>query len=197
MKNMNHHFEIEYKLNVSHISKKDMIKFIDSSLSWPLIKKIKNYIHVKGPDSFYKNKDTVLRYRNNKNFHELTIKKRTNQNNITIRNEYEVKLDEQSDRYDILKFLNACNLKHHFTIIKDCWIIAVETQKGEAIIAFYEVYKKGNSKKKYRFLEVEGEKYQNRDININLINEFKTFFNQQLQLNNKHLVKNSLYEIFC
>lgn len=190
----NKYFEIEYKFDAKTVTFKKFTNFINN-----LTKKstLLNILKINGTDDYFGLKNTVVRYRHDKHkYHELTVKKRTSSKSTMIRHEIDMKLPENTDPKDVYQFYTISGYKKLFTLYKKADIYTLSNHLGIAILVIYDVYKKGNKKNTFRFIEVEGHKNQSLAQNTKIINYWKKLIFDELKLNESKMMNKTLFEVF-
>lgn len=189
--NKNKYFEVELKFFADHIKWTDFSKFI-SNYRNKIIKKTL----VEGPDTYFRNRNEIVRYRTNLlDYHELTVKKRTSKKTTTVRHETDILLDKNTNPRDVEEYHLNCGYHKEFTIVKKCLIIYLTHKSKLGTMVIYDIYKIGEKSKKQRFIEIEGDKIQNLKQN----KEFLKFWTNELKkinITNKNICNLSLYELF-
>lgn len=152
---MNQHSEVEIKLDAEGLNPKKFMEFVincDVHIDRILI--------VSGYDTFYRNGDNVVRHRCDGDDKDsvLTVKKRKSKKSIIDRYEVDLPVKPGVPPEMVSAFLEMSGWTEEFTINKQYHIFNVSGKDHEACVALYDVWRTGNYKNKYRFLEVEIER---------------------------------------
>ncbi len=184
---MNEFLELEYKYKADDIKLQD---FLNLMKTLPIVKQKE----VSGWDTYYVNdslKDEFIRYRASETS-ELTIKRKTNQNNNWQRLEVDLPLREVNKTV-VSKFAELLGYKENTSIFKNCFIFWLDYIN----FVFYIIYDI-NMEEKGRFIEVEinkerlGKEVVLVEDNLRRGQEILA----KLGLNSQNRLKKSLYEIF-
>jgi adenylate cyclase class IV len=140
--------EIERKYS-SKLSEWDLFTSICKRLK-PIKRKL-----VEGFDTYYKNEDKVLRWRNGSDLAQLTIKSRYNKHSSLVREELEINIDNNTEK-EVISFIKGLGFKKLFRIKKTCEIFWFKDKLGEVCIVIYKVLCKKH--KDRIFIEIEAEK---------------------------------------
>jgi len=187
----NKYYEVEIKYKADHIDWNSFVKTIRRDED-SLIEEVK----VTGPDQYYRLGVSIVRYRHNfGGFHELTVKTRTSSKTTIVREEIDLNLINHTDPKDVEKFLVTSGYKREFTIVKKCHIFKLTCQAGLGSIVIYDIYRLGESKKRQRFVEIEGDKNQSIQVNKKWLSYWEKKL-EKVNLNKKDIYNLSLYEIF-
>jgi len=177
--------EIETKYVADKI---EMIEFVN------LIDKLNpEWIMVSSYDAYFTNdSDEFIRYRYHDSMGELTIKRKTTNNNNLMR--VEVNLPTEGKSLSTVEaFVNLLGYKRNFSIFKTSKIAFFE----KAVLVYYIVYDE-NFNEKQRFIEVEAnEKYNWTSENEaweEVVKYEKTL--EPLGITPKNRLKKSLFELF-
>jgi len=139
---MSHNREIEAKYNADSISLESFLAVVNGM-------KIKKKLVVSSYDDYFTKRDNFIRYRHSTDRGELTIKRKTSENNNFDR--VEVNLGAEPDALaKVADFVELLGYKHDFTIYKTCHIYWFE----KVDLVYYVVYDK-ELKELRRFIEIE------------------------------------------
>jgi hypothetical protein len=185
---MNEFSELEFKYKADDIKLQD---FVSLMATLPIV----NQKDVSSWDHYYigNNEDEFIRYRESTD-PELTIKRKTTQNNNWQRIEIDLPLDHSRIKSEtVSKWVELLNYKHKRSIYKTCFIYWTT----DINFVYYIVYDT-DMKEKGRFIEVEVNKYGQNPNGIHPDNMLK--YGQdvllKLGLSPQNRLKKSLFEIF-
>lgn len=184
---MNEYSELEFKYKADGIGFSTFIDLMES-LSY------KNYADASSWDHYYTNKtnvDEFIRYRVSDK-PELTIKRKTNQNNNWNRVEVDLPL-ASNNKKTVDTFVNLLGYEHSKSIYKSCFIYWLEYIN----FVYYIVYD-SNMTEKGRFIEIEFNKGKLPEHLDKVSDQLK--YGQEvlvkLGLSPQNRLKKSLFEIF-
>lgn len=179
------HKEIEFKYSANDIDMMDFVKLVSPmNPEWMLVSSYDDY--------FTNNKDEFIRYRYHDHMGELTIKRKTTENNNNNRVEVNVPTDGKSS-HAIEAFVNLLGYKRNFSIFKTCKIAFLE----KVVLVYYIVYDE-NLNEKERFIEVEAKEQYNwtsEEIALEEVIKYEKLL-EPLGITSKNRLRKSLFEIF-
>jgi len=181
--------EIEYKYNAKNTSFKNFDAFIKTL-------KYKDHFIANSYDHFFTKENDksgdFIRYRFNDLTQELTLKKKTSNNNNQNRIEINLQIKEL-DQHKIKTLLEMLGYFYRFQIYKTCFIYIFD----KIIVSYYIVYDE-NINELGRFIEIEADEKYNWKNDIEAfekINEFEKLFNS-INITSKNRLTKSLFEMF-
>ena len=150
-----------------------------------------------GPDHYFANpQGYVARHRDGTDLKELTVKARVDQNDITVRIEHNVALDlKLATTKSVHAFLRTSGYKKQVTITKDCdiYLFKMMNSPVHATVVFYEVSCKGQPKRCFIEVEVDGGSKKER---LKVLKYWDSLIQKKLKLKASDISKESLYEIY-
>lgn len=170
-------------------------KYIANSVDWngfvKLCKSFKPYkeLYVEGPDTYYENGESVIRWRHGSDLSELTTKSRFTKKSSLVREEIDLKILGNSAKV-VIKFLRNIGYKKIFRIKKYCHIFWVQNNIGKASIVIYKVQSRVHPDK--YFIEIEAEKGQSVKTSKELIK----YWEKELGLKKHWRINKTLLEIY-
>lgn len=151
---IDHHNEIEAKLDAPHVSDKQFRDFMSDQ-------EVTRYERIISPDGYWESGSNVVRQRGEDSGHELTVKRRKSAGSTRDREEIDLFFSQRTTNKDVEAFLRATGFTLAFTLRKDSRIYWVQlTPSLEASFVLYDVWKDQETKPR-RFIEVEAEKGSN------------------------------------
>lgn len=149
-RNVTMHDELEHKYEADQVEPR-------SFLQWAWGRGPTEYLLVKGPDAYYRQGRSVVRYRidgTGKSIGELTVKSRRGDDSENCQ-EIDLKFAPGIGVTDVQAFLDAAGFKREFTLIKECHIFWYKHHN----VVLYDVWRLDDPENtRRRFLEVEVEK---------------------------------------
>lgn len=177
-------FEVETKYSANHISIDDFVKIIDPlNPEWVMVSSYDDY--------FTNENDEFIRYRYHDNMGELTIKRKTNDNNNLKRIEVNIKTESKSSKA-VAAFVELLGYKLNFSIFKTCKIAILD----KVTLVYYIVYD-SNLNELERFIEIEARediKWE-EDEAWDEVMKFEEKLSP-LGISSRKRLKKSLFEIF-
>ena len=186
--------EVEIKLDATGLDPKKFMEFVINC-----DERIDRIKIISGWDTYYKSGEDIVRHRCDGDDKDsvLTVKKRKNNGSIIDRFEVDMPIKAGTPPEMVTAFLEMSGFKSEFTINKKYHFFNVSGKDYEACVAMYDVWKAGDYKKKYRFLEVEIERESKCSSTT-----AKRYLDEWLERINKSLLpdakplNSSLYELF-
>lgn len=188
---MTKYLEFELKFDASNITPKLFLNSIRKEFR----SKIKN---LKGVDTYFRNKDEVLRFRRTEENQEITVKKRHSKNNLRTRTEINVMLPLLNQETTVKTFLKTIGYKELFTLNKSYFITTFplySDTKGHGEIVWYKVATKG--KKPQYFIEIEVRDVANKSSAMKELAYLEARLKLALpELRKSKALNKSLYELY-
>jgi adenylate cyclase class IV len=188
---MTKYLEFELKFDASNITPKTFLNSVRKEFQT----KIKN---LKGVDTYFRNKDHVLRFRRTIENQEITVKKRHSNKNLKVRTEINVALPLLNQEVTVKSFLKTIGYKELFTLSKSYFITTFplySNTKGHGEIVWYKVATKG--KKPRYFIEIEVRDIPNKKTAMKELAYLEARLKIALpELRNSKALNTSLYEIY-
>lgn len=178
--------EIEFKYDASNISFMDFSNIVES-LSPSKKLSVSSY-----DDYFVNPQGNFIRYRHNDNSQELTVKRKTCDDNNNERIEVNLKIVPQNYA-TVNAFVNLLDYKHNFSIYKSCLIYWVD----KVVFSYYLVYDE-NMRERNRFIEIEANEeleFPNESVALHEIEIYEKKLSN-LGINTESRLKNSLFEMY-
>lgn len=180
-----HFKEIETKYSANSVPMDEFVKLVEPMAP--------NWIMVSSYDDYFVNdKDEFIRYRYNDSMGELTVKRKTTDNNNNNRVEVNVKVDSGSSK-SVSAFVDLLGYEPNFSIFKTCKIGVLD----KIVLVYYIVYDQ-NMKELQRFIEVEAREDVTWDSEQAAWDEVLKYEKllEPLGITPKNRLKKSLFEIF-
>jgi predicted adenylyl cyclase CyaB len=170
--------EVERKYDATEVNWKE---FTAKCRALNPVKELK----VTGPDTYYANTNSTLRWRLSGDLNEITFKKRLSNRSSLVRMEVDWKLNNNSVRETIIG-IRALGLKKLFRITKTCVIFYYP----DVSVVIYRVKCKGRKNK--TFIEIESHKGQSLEASKAHIKKWE----DKLELNPETRLNKTLYELY-
>lgn len=177
--------EIETKYFADDISMDDFIKLVEPlSPEWIMVSSYDDY--------FTNENDEFIRYRYHDNMGELTVKRKTNDNNNLNRVEVNIKTESKSSKA-VAAFVQLLGYKLNFSIFKTCKIAILD----KIVLVYYIVYD-SNLNELRRFIEVEAREDIKWSSELEAWLEVTKYEEmlEPLGISARKRLKKSLFEIF-
>ena len=163
----------------------DFVKLVDPmNPEWIMVSSYDDY--------FVNDKDEFIRYRYHDNMGELTIKRKTTDNNNLKRLEVNIKTESKSSK-SVSAFVELLGYKPNFSIFKTCKIAFLE----KVVLVYYIVYDQ-NLNELNRFIEVEARedyKWSNEEAAWEEVLKYEKTL-EPLGITSRNRLKKSLFELF-
>ena len=178
--------EIEYKYWATEISSDHFRNNLQSASKALKLEYLPDCVYVVSCDDYYeepamaeKTGAQFIRYRKGGNYHELTVKRKQEEN--VVRDEINVDVSGNSET-SIANFLSLLGYTKTFQVYKEAWIWHFE----DCVVSYYTL-SDGRS-----VIELEAIKYTTINEGISIINKWEKL----LQLQNLERESRSLFEIY-
>lgn len=110
--------EVEFKYSADNISLEKFHEFCRG-------RKPKNYILAAGPDYFYQNNkqpDSFCRFRDGRDYKQVTFKRKTSNSNNFIRTEHNINVSESTTEDMVRALVSEFDYAYNTTVFKTCFI---------------------------------------------------------------------------
>jgi len=170
-------------------------KYTANTVDWDdFVKKCKTFkpyreLLVRGPDTYYENGESIIRWRVSPEINELTTKSRFTTKSSLVREETDLKTPGNNLK-TMMKFIDNLGYEKLFRIWKTCHIFWVENEIGKASIVIYKVESKDHPDR--NFIEIEAEKGQP----IKESKELIRYWEKELGLKKHWRINKTLLEIY-
>lgn len=170
-------------------------KYTANTVDWDVFvkkcKKMKPYkeLIVSGPDTYYENGDSIVRWRYSEDLSELTTKSRFTKKSPLLREEVDLKIPS-NDAKTVIRFLDSLGYEKLFRVNKTCHIFWFETIHGKVSVVIYKVVSKDHPDK--FFIEIEADKGQS----IKKSKELVRYWEDRLELKKHWRINKTLLELY-